>query len=201
MPWISRRKLERLITMHTAVIDERLRETEQTLANDMAHTQELDRRLRRAESETSNTAERARDHSGRIDALTTTITAMSQSIQAEQDRRWMQVDEQLAAHSRRATEDRIQLEEIIEEVRRNSNQRTARLEHIVGSVTTRLDAGSDDTAGRVNLLANEMARLSIDLRSELAQALAKAMRAIEASGHPIDGDVVDLTDRPSIDWR
>jgi hypothetical protein len=196
MPWISRRKLERLITMRTAILDERLREAERNIANGDATDKEIDRRLTRTESEGNRTSERNREYGVRIDSLSTQMTAMTQSLQSDHERHWQILDEQITALTRRGTEDRVQLEQLIEEVRRSANQRAARIEQLVGALTSRLDAGSDDTAGRVHALANEMARLSIDLRSELAQALAKATRQMEAqhAAAASEQTLIDLTE-------
>ncbi len=187
--------------MHTALIDERLQEAERKLANDSLATRDLDRRVTRAEVDTAATSERSREHSMRLEALTSQFTAMTQSLQAEHERRWAQLDEQLSAHARRSVDDRAQLEQIIEEVRRSTNQRAARAEKIANSMASRLDAGNDDNAGRVNALANEFARLSIDLRSELAQALSKALRTREIPVEPTR--IIDLTDPvpSSVDLR
>ncbi|MGD9795249.1 MAG: hypothetical protein AB7V43_17420, partial [Acidimicrobiia bacterium] len=68
MPWISRRKLERLITMRTAILDERLREAERNIANGDATDKEIDRRLARAESEGNRTSERNREYGARSDS-------------------------------------------------------------------------------------------------------------------------------------
>ncbi|MGD9795086.1 MAG: hypothetical protein AB7V43_16575, partial [Acidimicrobiia bacterium] len=172
------------------------REAERNIANGDATDKEIDRRLARAESEGNRTSERNREYGARIDSLSTQMTAMTQSLQSDHERHWQILDEQITALTRRGTEDRVQLEQLIEEVRRSANQRAARIEQLVGALTSRLDAGSDDTAGRVHALAHEMARLSIDLRSELAQALAKATRQMEAQHAAVASEqvLIDLTE-------
>jgi hypothetical protein len=197
MPWISRRKLDRIMKIHTAVLDERLSETERVLSAEIGATRELERRQSTHEVEVAAHVDRTRENSLRVDTLSSQMTAMTQSLQTEHDRRWSQLDEQLATHSQRAMQDRVHLEQLIEELRRSANQRTARVEQLLGQVTSRLDAGSGDTAGRVNALANEVARLSIDLRSELSVALDKAVRNIEntmTTETRAEQMAIDLTD-------
>jgi septal ring factor EnvC (AmiA/AmiB activator) len=172
--------------MHTAVLDERLKEAERKQNNGEITARELERRLNRTELDTNKTAERTRDHGTRLDALGGQMTAMTQSLHNEHDRRWSQLEEQLAAHAQRGFDDRAQIEEIIEEVRRSGMQRSARLESLLTTMANKLEASADDTAGRVHALASEVARLSYDLRAEVGQALTK-------NGHAAK-PMVDLTE-------
>jgi chromosome segregation ATPase len=191
MPWMSRKKFDRLITIRTAAIEERLRETERKLTEAEALDRDLDRRLKQSQGEVTFASERIGETTRRVDQLSEQVTAVTQSVVHEQERRFAAIDEDLRAHAARAQADKAQLEELIEEIRRGSNQRSARVESLVTQIKNDLSSGKDETSNRVHALANELARLSIDLRADLAHAINRS----RTTGPRETGATIDLADQ------
>jgi chromosome segregation ATPase len=192
MPFMRRKTIERLVAVRTGVLDERLREAERRIANGDLSVGDFERRLGRAESEASRTTVLTEAQSARLAELQTQVTTSGSQLRHDLDRRLAIFEELLSAVSQRAAEDRKQVEAALSGLEQRLTEHGIKLDRALAEVDERLDDGSftATTRDNVSALANELARLSIELRSDVA----RAVNEIKLTNAPKPGPpLIDLT--------
>lgn len=192
MPYMRTSTFERLIAQRTAALEERLREQERRLAGSELAKADLERRVARAEADASTAATQVEAQAMRIGAVHNEVAAAKGDLRTEMNRRFAMSDELFSALSLRAAEDRRQTEAALDELDGKLADRAARLERQLADLAARpiATAGDATTKAEVQALANELARLTIDLRGDLARAVDR----MRPAGTPAPASVIDLTD-------
>ena len=192
MPYMRTSTFERLIAQRTAALEERLREQERRLAGSELAKADLERRVARAEADASTAATQVEAQAMRIGAVHNEVAAAKGDLRTEMNRRFAMSDELFSALSLRAAEDRRQTEAALDELDGKLADRAARLERQLADLAARpaVAAGDPTTKAEVQALANELARLTIDLRGDLARAVDR----MRPAGTPAPTSVIDLTD-------
>jgi hypothetical protein len=192
MPFMRRKTIERLVAVRTGVLDERLREAERRIANGDLSVGDFERRLGRAEGEASRTTVLTESQGTRLVELQTQVTTAGSQLRTDLDRRLAIFEELLSAVSQRAAEDRRQVEAALTGLELRLTEHQTKIDRALGDVDQRLQDGSIGASTRVDVqtLANELARLSIELRGDVA----RAVNEIKAANAPPPGPVfIDLT--------
>jgi chromosome segregation ATPase len=197
MPFARRKMIDRVITLRTTVLDERLREAERRLANAETARGELERRLARSESTSASSAAAVSDQRTQVNELADQVTSDIAQAKVDADRRFHMLEELLSAMGQRNREDRRMVDEQLTAIEASMDATTTSIERQLIDLNRRLElqpiagdqsvlTGSeammdqpDVRALRADLgrLAGDLGRISIELRQELARAVDAIRRA------------------------
>jgi hypothetical protein len=197
MPFARRKMIDRVITLRTTVLDERLREAERRLANAETARGELERRLARSESTSASSAAAVSDQRTQVNELAEQVTSDIAQAKVDADRRFHMLEELLSAMGQRNREDRRMVDEQLTAIEASMDATTTSIERQLIDLNRRLElqpiaadqsalTGSeamtdqpDVRALRADLgrLAGDLGRISIELRQELARAVDAIRRA------------------------
>jgi hypothetical protein len=194
MPFMRRKTVDRLVAVRTGVLDERLREAERRIANGDLSVTDFERRLVRAESESSRSSALTEAQSTRLAEVQQQVTSAASHVRNDIDRRLAIFEELLSAISQRAAEDRRQVEAGLVGLEQRLTEHQAKMDRSLKDMDRRLDDGvvTAQTRADVQGLALELARISMDLRSDVARAVNELKSATRTEVEPAPDAVVDL---------
>jgi chromosome segregation ATPase len=193
MPFARRKTIDRVITLRTTVLDERLREAERRLANAETARGELERRLARSESTSASSAAAVADQRSQVNELSEQINNDAAAAKADSGRRFHMLEELLSSMGQRNREDRRMVDEQLTAIEASMDAATTSIERQLADLARRVEQGptaDHDTPNQsidrgdvaamrsdINRLAGDLGRITIELRGELSRAVDAVRRA------------------------
>jgi chromosome segregation ATPase len=210
MPWMRRKTVERVVTLRTTVLDERLREAERRVSNAETARGELERRLARSESTAASSAAAVGDQRSQLAEFSQQVETRLAGTQTEVDKRFRILEELMSAMGQRAREDRRAVDEQLSALETSFDAASASIERQVSDLARRIDSQTttdgpssselDSVRADLARLASDVSTLTINMRGELARAVdavRSSVARLQSSSSTRD-EVIDLTGPPTI---